>query len=243
MMRRFLSCTVALAVLLSLGCDAGRPPRVEKEWPVVRLTEHVYVVQASDETPTPANQGLSSNPGFVVTGKGVVVIDPGATEAIGNWLVEKIRAVTSEPVIAIINTHSDGDHWLANHALKAAYPNAVIYAHPTTRERIDTSAGHKWLKRINDATHGAGRGTEITLPEFEFEHEEVLQLRRVHFRLYHADAGQAGTIVEVVGEGVLFVSDNHLTEELRARLGRVSVKHIVPAHGVLESPDLSRFST
>lgn len=234
---------IALTLLGIAGCDNSRPPKVEQDYPLVRLTEHVFIVQAPDERPTPANQGLSNNPGFVVTGKGVIVIDPGSSEAVGTWLLGKIRSVTTEPVIAVINTHYEGDHWLANHAIKTAYPRAVIYAHASTRARMGGDTGHQWLRRINAATKGAARGTEITNPEFEFEHEEVLRLRQVRFRFYHADEEQAGTIVEIVDEGVLFISDNQLTDELKQRLGGALIKHIVPGHGVLRSPQQSTLAT
>lgn len=217
------------------GCSGERTPQFGGDYPLIQLTDRVYVVQAPDATPSAANQGFSNNPAFVVTGKGVVVIDPGASQAVGAWLVKRIRSVTAEPIIAVINTHSDGNHWLANHAIKAAYPQAVIYAHAIVRTRI-AGAGAGSLQRMNRATQGATQGTEVVPPEFELEHEEVLRLRQLHFRVYHAEPDQAGSIVELVEEGVLFMSDNSVTEQIKARLGRAPIKHLVPAHGVLLTP-------
>ena len=52
----------------------------------------------------------ATNSGFIVTGKGVVVIDTQGPKALAEELREKIRKTTQEPVVYVVNTHYHGDH-------------------------------------------------------------------------------------------------------------------------------------
>ena len=71
-----------LVLLLTLFAAAGcnrKAPGISADYPVTKLTERVYVIHGPNETPNKKNQGFFNNPGFVLTKKGVVVIDPGSS--------------------------------------------------------------------------------------------------------------------------------------------------------------------
>jgi len=99
-----------LFVALLVGATsihAGEPATVEMD--LKRVSEHVYYVEgvpgiASD------NQGFISNAGVIVTGAGVVIFDALGTPALGRLLLEKIRAITNEPVVRVIVSHYHADH-------------------------------------------------------------------------------------------------------------------------------------
>ncbi|MFY8043628.1 MAG: MBL fold metallo-hydrolase, partial [Rhodoferax sp.] len=84
--------------------------------PAQQLSAHVWMIFAKDGFPTAANQGMMANVTFVVTPGGVVVIDSGGSLQIGQMAIRMIRKVSALPVVAVINTHYHGDHWLGNHA-------------------------------------------------------------------------------------------------------------------------------
>lgn len=187
-----------------------------------------------------------NNPGFILTKKGVVVIDPGSSLQVGNMVLRKIATVTTDPVIAVFNTHLHGDHWLGNDAIRRAYPKAVIYAHPKMLEKAE-SAGPYWVELMNRLTNNAIKGTRTVIPNLGIDHDETLALGGMHFRVHHTGVAHSDgdLMVEVVEENVLFLGDNVLA----GRAGRLddgnflgnvaacelalktSALHFVPGHG------------
>ena len=242
---RIAALFLAVTVLFLPACSR-KAPAIAKDYPVTRVTDRVYVVHGPNEFPTVANQAFMNNPGFVLTNKGVVVVDPGSSLQVGELLLRKIATVTKDPVIAVFNTHVHGDHWLGNGAILRAYPKAVIYAHPKMIEAAP-AAGPFWLELMNSLTDNAARGTQIALPQFGLEHDESLALGGLHFHLYHNGVAHTDgdLMIEVVEEKVLFLGDNALAEnvgrmddgnfrgnieacELALRTG---VRYFVPGHG------------
>ncbi len=242
------SAVVAGALLLlAAGCSpGGKAPPVAGDHPLTQVSARVYVLTGANARPNPGNQGFMNNPGFVVGAKGVVVVDPGASVQVGELLLSQIATVTSAPVIAVFNTHVHGDHWLANQAIKARYPRAVIYAHPNMKAKAAVE-GARWLALLDGLTHGAVRGTEVVVPDTTIEDGETLRLGDLRFRIYHT--GKAHTdgdiMIEVVGEGVLFVGDNAILGcvarmdegSFRGNVAALEValaspaRHFIPGHG------------
>lgn len=146
---------LGLTLVLAAGLVAcSKSPELSGTYPPVKLTERVYVIHGPNDHPTPANQGFMNNPGFVITNKGVVVIDPGSSVQVGNMVLKAIAGVTQEPVVAVFNTHIHGDHWLGNDAIRRVWPKAVIYAHPAMI-RATAVEGEMWLNIMNAATDKA----------------------------------------------------------------------------------------
>jgi len=74
-----------------------------------RVSGHVYFVQGVPGIATD-NEGFISNAGVIVTGAGVVVFDALGTPALSRMLLEKIHAITDEPVVRVIVSHYHADH-------------------------------------------------------------------------------------------------------------------------------------
>ncbi|MEK7696510.1 MAG: MBL fold metallo-hydrolase [Pseudomonadota bacterium] len=237
---------LAVVALALISCGPTKAPPIAGEHKLTQLTERVYVLHGPNELPNKINQSFMNNPGFVLTKKGVVVIDPGSSVQVGELVLKKIAEVTKDPVVAVFNTHIHGDHWLGNQAIKAAYPKAVIYAHPKMKAKTATD-GENWVTLLNTMTDGAVRGTRPVMPDVHIEHGETLVLNGTHFRVYHN--GKAHTdgdiMIEVVEEKVMFLGDNALVD----RIGRMDdgdfrgnvaafdmalqtgALHFVPGHG------------
>jgi hypothetical protein len=139
-----------------------------------QLSPHVWMVYAKDGFPTQENQGLMASIIFVVTQKGVVVLDSGASLQIGQMAIRMIKTVTPKPVIAVFNSHYHGDHWLGNHAFVEAYGKDLpIHALAHTREQIAGHEGNLWRSLMERWTNQATLGTKVVAPNQTVEHGQV----------------------------------------------------------------------
>jgi glyoxylase-like metal-dependent hydrolase (beta-lactamase superfamily II) len=237
---------ILLPLLLAACGKEPAPAFKPAEFALKQISERVYVLHGPNELPNPQNRGFMNNPAFVLVGKGVVVIDPGASREVGRLLLAKIAEVTPLPVIGVFNTHIHGDHWLGNQAIKEKFPRAVIYAHAKMKTAAVTD-GARWVEIINRLTNNAAKGTTPVAPDLAVEHEDTLKVGDRRFRVYHP--GKAHTdgdlMVEVVEDKVLFLGDIVII----GRLGRIDdglvkgnlaaidmalqtpARHFVPGHG------------
>ncbi|MEZ5536023.1 MAG: MBL fold metallo-hydrolase [Thiolinea sp.] len=176
-----------------------------------QLTEHVWMLEGPRGYPTPENEGFMNNPGFIITGDSVVVIDPGSSTAIGRAVVAHIKQQTELSVTHVFTTHVHGDHWLANQAIQEAYPEAKFYAHPQMIERAKAGEADNWLNNMETLTEGATKGTEAVIPTEVLEHGQVFEIGGVTIKAHLAQE-QAHTttdvMYEVTGDKVLFTGDN-----------------------------------
>ncbi|MEA1051253.1 MBL fold metallo-hydrolase [Lamprobacter modestohalophilus] len=252
-LRPFGLLALALLALASLSIAAERGPAVP-DYPFQEVAAGVFVIQGPIAYPSPENQGFMNNPAWVVTDAGVVVIDPGASVQSGEMVLRALRKVTDAPIIAVLNTHVHGDHWLGNQAIRAAYPDVPIYAHPNMIEAIEDGAGEQWLDLMLRATEGATAGTEAVGPTQAVGGDTELQLGGLTYRIHHW--GQAHTnndlMIEIPERAVLFAADNANNQRIvrlddasfaglidtLERAKALSVEVVVPGHGPTGGPEI-----
>ena len=175
-----------------------------------QLSEHVWMIWSKDGFPTPENQGMMSNITFVLSRKGVVVIDTGGSVQIGEMALRMLRRITDKPVVAVFNSHYHGDHWLANHAFEDAFGKDLpIYAHPVSKQEIEGIQGSMWHSMMERWTNRATAGTRIVPPTHTVEHGAEFDFGDVTLRIHHyGTAHTPGDIcVEVVQDGLTHVGD------------------------------------
>lgn len=221
--RRFLQTSAALATLSavefapwqSLNAFARevdefiRGPAV-KDHPLRQVSKHVWMIFSPDGFPTPENQGMMCNISFVDTAKGLVVVDSGASVQIGEMAVRQVRKAFKKPVIAIINTHYHGDHWLGNHAFVEAYGDSLPrYSHPGTIKAVQGVQGNMWRTLMEQWTNQATLGTRVVPPNLALENGTELKFGDVTLRVHHF-----GTVhtpfdlcVEVLEDKLMLVGD------------------------------------
>ncbi len=193
--------------------DFKAPPMPDV--PATKINDRVYYIHARDPEPTPENHGFFSNPVFIVTSKGVVVVDTGSSVQIGEMILRQIKKVTDKPVIAVINTHYHGDHWLGNHAFVAQNPDVPIYAHPATLKNIKRGGGEFWFNFMQRLTNNGISGTVITPPNKTFKGHEVLSFGDVSLKLHHYENPdyqnkvhtESDVLVELPEDKVLIIGD------------------------------------
>ncbi len=174
-----------------------------------RLAEHVFCIVSPWGFPSAENQGMMSNVTFVNTKKGVVIIDSGASRQIGEMALRQIRQITNAPVVAVINTHYHGDHWLGNHAFVNENPDVPLYAHEKTISAIKTGQGEFWRNLMERSTDNATIGTAVTPPTLALSHGDVLDFGdtkiKVHF--YGTAHTPSDISLEIVGHNIVHVGD------------------------------------
>jgi glyoxylase-like metal-dependent hydrolase (beta-lactamase superfamily II) len=176
---------------------------------LTRITDGIYVIFGPTDRQTKENRGFRNNVGIVLTDKGVVVIDPGGSAWAGEMVVERISDISSKPIIAIFNTHAHGDHWMGNEGIKRSYPDAVIYAHPVAKRRIEGTDGEQWLALVDQRTQGTGGNKKVVPPDKALDDNTIVSFGTTRFHVHNAGAAHTDNdlMVEVVDQGVLFTGD------------------------------------
>ncbi len=241
------SILVGTLLAVALGaCSAHKAPGIRGAFPVIKVAEAVYVVQGPNAEPSLANQGFVNNPGFVVASRGVVVVDPGSSVQVGELLLRSIARVTDKPVVAVFDTVIDGDHWLGNQAIRAAFPHVVIYADPRMIAKAAVE-GKNWIRRLNGATDGAAKGTHVVVPDLGVDDGDTLALGGMHFRIFHTPVAYTDNaiMVEAVEAKAIFLGDNVLVGrtadlddgDFRGNIGAIDAAlasgavYFIPGHG------------
>ncbi len=137
-----------LAILAPATYAAGRPA-------IKELAPGVYAYIGGEGT---------TNSGFVLTGKGVILIDSQGPRTRALDLKARIREKTDKPVIYVINTHYHGDHTFGNQY----FEGKIISQGETRRLLISEDKSHrKRFKKFFGPNSLAG--FRLTLPEITFD--------------------------------------------------------------------------
>lgn len=188
--------------------DFIRGPAV-KNHPIQRVSNHVWMIHSPDGFPTPENRGMMCNITLINTRKGIVIVDSGASVQIGEMAIRQLKDQLKKPVVAVINTHYHGDHWLGNDAFEAAYRGIPFYAHQGTIDEIKGMQGNLWRSLMAQWTNQATLGTRIVPPTHPVLHGTTLNFGDVTLRMHHY--GKVHTpydiCVEVIEDKLTCVGD------------------------------------
>ena len=178
-----------------------------------QVADNTWVMHGPRELPNPENKGFMNNPAIVKTTAGLVMIDPGSTVHVGNDVLAEVKNISDQPIVAVFNTHVHGDHWLANQAVKAAYPEVKIYGHQAMIDGIENGEGENWVNTMNTLTEGASQGTEVVAPENAVDNTDIIKIGDTQFRIHHYGIAHTKTdiMIEVVEDSVVFLGDNVLS--------------------------------
>ena len=77
--------------------------------------------------------GLDGNSIAILSRDGVLVFDTNGTPAAASAVLREIRALTSQPVRYIVNSHWHWDHWYGTEVYTQAFPAVTVIAHEKTR--------------------------------------------------------------------------------------------------------------
>ncbi len=244
-----------IAIFFSVLCwsmTAMANTVVVPDYPVDKIAANVYIIHGPLSVPNASNKGFMNNPGIVLTTKGVVVIDPGATIETGEMVLRAIKKLTNKPVIAVFNTHQHADHWFGNAAINKAYPNAIIYAHEITVNDAP-DIGKDWVVTLKDLTKLNHLQTKVVGAHKTVKHGDVISIGDTQFSIFHYGVTHTHSdIMVAVDNKAVFMGDNLFNGRLNAHsaghikktwqavekvVADVQPKMIVPGHG--QSGDLT----
>lgn len=228
------------------SCLHAAPNDVIKDYPVGKVAAGVYVITGPLGEPSVANQGFMNNPAWIVTRDGVVVIDPGSSVQAGRRVVKEIGKITGKPVTHVFTTHIHGDHWLGNHAILEAWPQAKLVAHPDMIAKAHAGEAQSWVALMSRLTEGYTDGTRAHIPAVAAADGQLFKVGERRFKVHSVNDAHSKTdlMIEVDG-GILFTGDIVLNGRvarmddglfqgtIRAidRALSVPAKIIVPGHG------------
>lgn len=106
---------------------------------VVKVTDRVYALLGPVALPNAHNQGYMVNSTVIIGDQGVILVDTGATDEVGQHLAKTIAKLTPKPVTHIINTHHHGDHTLGN----IAFPGAQVISSAQCKAMVEKT-GYEW---------------------------------------------------------------------------------------------------
>jgi cyclase len=175
--RRHIPIALVLLSLAHAAAAAGGP--VEKIGP------DLYAYIATNDS--------SANSTFLVSDRGVLVVDPGLNEEEGRKLLNEIRKISSQPVRWIVNTHYHPDHRGGNGGLGN---DAVIISTAFTREQVlrDAKSHGPDAYALNETLDNQAASVNKDLVLYVGSHE---------VRIYHP--GPAHTR----GDLVVYFPDHH----------------------------------
>lgn len=167
-----------------------------------QIAQDTWLLEGSTDNFAKDNGGNIVNTAFIVTGRGVVVIDTGPSRRYGEAMRKAIAATTDKPVIKVFLTHHHPDHVLGNQAFTDVPIAALAGTTDLLHQQGDAMAENMY-RLVGDWM----RGTEVVLPTETLE-PGVQNFGNHDLRLLSL-GGHTGADLAILDQstGVLFAGD------------------------------------
>ena len=142
--------TRPLALLFALALVALAAPSAgfASELKVEKVAAKTYALVGSINARTYENHALNSTMGFIITKKGVILIDSGASSRGAALIAKTIASVTDQPVKWVINPGSQDHRWLGNGYFAARGAQIIALARTVKSQREEAAFEMKRLGRL-----------------------------------------------------------------------------------------------
>jgi len=150
-MRWMLLLFIVLGLPAMADLDYSLKPR--------QIAEDTWLLEGSTDNFGKDNGGNIVNTAFIVTERGVVVIDTGPSKRYGEAMRRAIAATTDKPVIEVLLTHHHPDHVLGNQAFTDV-PIGALAGTTELLQRQGDAMAENMYRLVGDWM----RGTEVVLP-------------------------------------------------------------------------------
>jgi glyoxylase-like metal-dependent hydrolase (beta-lactamase superfamily II) len=214
-------CVSILSLAVIVACFTGVPiaqaqtsstPQVSADGTIqvkaIQVAPNTYFVQGVPEMGSKKNQNFISNASFVVTPKGVVVIDALGSPVLAQKLIQEIRKVTKQKIVAVVLTHYHADHVYGLQEFKRL--GATIYAQ---RDGLNYLASETAKQRLIasriDFAPWVNENTRLVPADVWIDQSKTITVGGVEFILNRVGPAHAheDLIVFVPSENVLFAGD------------------------------------
>ncbi|TVQ75295.1 MAG: MBL fold metallo-hydrolase, partial [Chromatiaceae bacterium] len=202
-----------LSPLAMAQADEDRP--IEHILEPRAITDQIHYFFGSLENRTETNLGMNNNVGFVITDKGVVLIDSGPSHHVAQRIEQAVAEVTDQPITHVINLGSQDHRWLGNEYFLSQGAE-ILALERTAATQAEFARQH--LDRLTDTLGDAAMaGTEprpAPSPIAGDRHD--FELGGVRFEMVHAgDAHFPGDILlHLPDHHVVFTGDVVYTERM-----------------------------
>jgi len=174
----------------------------------IQVAPNTYFVQGIPEMGSKQNQNFISNAGFVVTPKGVVVIDALGSPVLAQKLIQEIRKITKQKIVAVVLTHYHADHVYGLQEFKRL--GATIYAQRDGLNYLTSETAKQRLiaSRI-DFAPWVNENTHLVPADVWIDQSKTITVGGIEFRISRVGPAHApeDLIVFVPSESVLFAGD------------------------------------
>ena len=214
-------CVSILSLAVIVACFTGvpiaqaqpsKPPQVNADGTIqvkaIQVAPNTYFVQGVPEMGSKQNQNFISNAGFVVTPKGVVVIDALGSPVLAQKLIQEIRKVTKQKIVAVVLTHYHADHVYGLQEFKRL--GATVYAQ---REGLNYLASETAKQRLiasrTDFAPWVNENTRLVPADVWIDQSKTITVGGIEFRIGRVGPAHApeDLIVSIPSEKVLFAGD------------------------------------
>lgn len=213
---------------------------------VQKVTDGVYALVGEMEQRSPENLGNNATFGVIVTGDGVVLVDPGGSHNGAKRIHETIQTITDKPVRLVINTGGQDHRWLGNGYFKAQGARIIAAKAAVADQRARATDQLVALNSLVGEKLAAGTEPVHAGETFEDRHE--LEIGGLRLVLRHAGTAHtpgdsfvwlpqkkvvfAGDIVYV--ERMLVVSPESRSQswiKVFEEMAALQPDHVIPGHG------------
>ena len=242
-------------VLLALAPFASK---ASPEITIEQVTDSVYALVGDLGNRSTENLGNNATFGVIVTPEGVVLVDPGGTREGARRIHERIREITDQPVVTVINTGGQDHRWLGNGYFKSL--GATIIASTDAVEDQKNRGRDQYNMLAVLVGEELVRGTEYVHADRVFSDRLAIDVGGTPIEIIHQGGAHTpgDSFVWLPRESVLFTGDIVYTERM---LGVIDVSnsrnwlkvfdaiaayapvHVVPGHGSPTDLDKARQDT
>ena len=150
--------------------------------------------------------------GVVVGGEGLLVVDSRMSTAQGSALADDVRALSSVPVRAVLNTHVHFDHTYGNRALRDAWPGVPLTAHESVPGDLladEARIKGRYAAAADDPFRDEVLATELAAPDTVFSSVWSIDLGDRYVEAVHPGRGhtRGDVVVRVPDADVVYAGD------------------------------------
>jgi glyoxylase-like metal-dependent hydrolase (beta-lactamase superfamily II) len=247
----------AVLLLACLG-PAWGPARASDALQLQPVTGDVYAIVGDLGNRSAGNLGNNATFGLVVTDDGAVLIDAGGTERGARAIEARVREVTGQPVVAVINTGGQDHRWLGNDYFRRNGARIIASEAAVADQR------QRARDQFNTLTLLVGedllQGTEAAFADETFAEAFDLTVGGVRFEIrHHGVAHTPGdSFVWLPDQRVMFTGDIVYTErmlgvilqsssrnwiEVFDAMAAYEPQYVVPGHGSVTTLEGARRDT
>jgi len=211
-----------------------------------KVSDHVYYVEGISGVATD-NEGFISNASFILTEKGIVIVDALGSPSLAEQMISLIRTVSDKPIIEVITTHYHADHIYGLQVFKEL--GAKVVAPLGSDRYLDSAAAENRLEeRRFSLEPWVNEKTQLIYPDEFIKDSQTRDYGDIHLTInYLGKAHSDGDLtIYVVSDGV-FLSGDVIFEgripylgdadtknwlmTLNTMLKNDRIKALIPGHG------------